>query len=144
MKQAVRLFLVVFVVVAVATKIVLLSIPQETSVMPDGNHIVLFHAEVRCVTCTKMESLIKQVLDEPKYGNLDLVTLEYDKPSNKEFAEQFHIGTTGIILVEQKNGVTVRSCDVSSEAWSHIKNDQDFVEMLQAKLTEFYGQPANL
>jgi len=140
MKRAVTCFLIVFIVVAVTTKIVLLNIPQEVPTMVDGNHIVLCHAEARCPTCLKMELLIKRALQEQEHGNVDLVTIEYDMPKNREFVERFHVGTLAIILLEWKNGETVRSCDVSADARSLIGNSNDFVEMLEAKLNEFYGQ----
>ena len=139
MKRAVTCFLIVFIVVAVVTKIVLLNIPQEPPVIHDGNCIVLCHSTVRCPTCINMEFLIKKVLGEPEYADIDLVSLEYDLPKNREFAERFHIGTLSVILLEEKNGKTVRSCDISIDARKLIGNSDDFVEMLKAKLNEFYG-----
>ena len=140
MKRVITWFLIVFIVVAVATKIVLLNVPQEPPLIHDGKYIVLFHTEARCVTCTKMEFLIKKVLKEQKHNDLDLLLVEYDMPKNKELVERFHVGATAIILMEQANGKTFRSCDISTEAWNLIRNSNDFVEMLQTKLSEFYEQ----
>ena len=142
MKRAITCFLIVFIVVAVATKIVLLNIPQEPPVIHDGNHIVLCHSEVRCPTCIRMERLIKKVLKEQQYAdlNINFVSLEYDMPKNREFAERFRIGTLAVILLEQKNGKTIRSGDISDETRSLIRTPDEFVKMLKAKLNEFYGQ----
>ena len=140
MKQAVTCFLIVFIVVAVAAKIVLLNIPQEPPLIHDGKHIVLFHAEVRCVTCIKMEFLIKKVLKEQKYDGLDLVLIEYGMPQNREIVERFRVGTLSVVLLEQKNGKTIRSYDISAEARSLIRNSEEFVAMLEEKLNELSGQ----
>lgn len=139
MKKLVARFLLVFIIVAVATKIVLLFIPREPPVIPDGNHLVLCRSAVRCPACKKMEFLIKQVLTEPEYADIGLVSLEYDMPENKEFAERFRVGTLSVILLEQKNGEPIRSCDISEDARNLIRYNEDFVEMLKTELNEFYG-----
>jgi len=141
MKKLVAWFLLVFIAVAITTKIVLLNVPQEPPVIHDGNHIVFCHSEIRCPTCQKMEFLIKKVLKEQEYDELDigLVMLEYDMPKNREFVERFRVGTLSIILLEQKNGKTIRSADISDEARNLIGNNNGFIEMLKAKLNEFYA-----
>ena len=140
MKRAITWFLIVFIVVAVVTKIVLLNVPQEPPFIPDGNHIVLCHARARCPVCVKMEVLIKKVLEKPEYDGIGLVSLEYDMPKNREFVERFRVGTLAIILLEQESGKTVRSRDISVEAKRRIGNSEDFVEMLKETLNDFHGQ----
>ena len=139
MKRAVTCFLTVFVITAIVTKIVLLNTPQEAPVIHDGNHIILCHAEVRCPACINMEFLIKKVLNKPEYADVGLILLEYDRPKNREFAERFHVGTLAIILLEQKNGKTIRSCDISTDARNLIRDGNKFVEMLEETLNGFYG-----
>ena len=140
MKRVITWFLVVFIVVAIVTKIISLNVSQESPILPDGKYIVLFHAKVRCAACIKMESQIKQILGEQKYANLDLVLIEYDRPKNKELVEQFHIGKIAILLLEQVNGQTLRSCNVPIEVWNLFRSGDDSIEILQRKLDEFYGQ----
>jgi len=142
MKKVVTWFLIVFIVVAVATKIALLNVPQEPPIIHDGNHIVLCHSEIRCPNCLAMEFMIKKVLDEQEYTDLDIgfVSIEYDMPQNKEFAERFRIGAISMILLEQKNGKTIRSADISEDARQLIKDRKEFATMLKTKLSEFYGQ----
>jgi len=140
MKNAVTFFLLAVIVVAIATKIVSLNMPSEPLEIHDGNHIVLCHSEIRCPTCQKMELRIESVLKEHEYADIGLVLLEYDRPQNHEFAERFHVGTLSIILLEQKNGKTVRFSDISGDAKNLIKNDEEFDGMLKTRLNEFYGQ----
>ena len=138
MKRAIMWFLIVFIVVAVATKIIVLNVPQEPPVIPDGNHIVLCHTKARCSICVKMEERIKTVLKESEYGHIGLILLEYDMPKNREFAERFHVGTLAIILLEQKSGKTIRFRDISVDAKHRSGNSEDFVEMLKETLNDFY------
>jgi hypothetical protein len=142
MKKIATWLLIVFIVFAVATKMIFRNIPQESTVIHGDNLVMLFHAKVRCPTCNTMESLVKETLNDQKYADLgiNLVLLEYDSPENKELVERFHIGTASIILVEQRGEVIVRSCDVTSEAWHWIDYKKRFVEMLDTKLTDFFQE----
>ena len=137
-KKIATLFLILFVVVAVVTKIVLLSVPQEPSIIPDGNLVVFCHAKARCPTCETMESLVKEVLEKQEYNTLDLVMLEYDSPANKKFVEQFCVGTAAIILLEKRQGQIIRSSNITSDAWKYVDYKKSFIEMLETKLSEFY------
>ena len=139
-KKITTWFLIPFVVTAVAAKIVLLNMPQEPPVIPDGNILVFCHATVRCPTCETMESLIKEVLEKPENTALgiDLITLEYDSPANHDFAEQFRVGTAGIILLEKKEGNIARSSNITLDAWKYVEDKKSFIEMLETKLSEFY------
>ena len=137
-KKIVTSFLITFIVVAMATKIVLINVPQETPVIPDGNVVVFCHAKVHCTMCNTLLSLVKEVLKKQESIDLKLVMLEYDSQTNQEFVEQFSVGTTAIILLEQKNGQTVRSSNITSDVWKCVGNESSFTEMLETKLSEFF------
>jgi hypothetical protein len=67
-----------------------------------------------------------------------LLSLEYDVLANKELVEQFRVGTTSIILIEQRNGEIVRSHNITSEAWHWIDYRKRFIGMLETRFTEFF------
>lgn len=143
-KKIATWLLIVFIVVAVVTKIVLRNAPQEPVALQGENIVMLFHAEARCQTCNTMESLLKSVLEKPEFDDLKigLVLLEYDSPKNRELVERFRVGTASIIFVEQMEGEIVRSCDITPDAWHWIDYEKRFVEMLETKLTEFFRNEA--
>jgi hypothetical protein len=140
MKKIATGLLIVFIVFAIGIKIVPRNVPQEDMAIPDGNHVLLFHAETRCPTCNLMESLINEVLEKQEYIDLgiDLLSLEYNVPANKELVERFRVGTASIILMEQRKGEIVRSNNITSEAWHWIDYRKRFTGMLETRFTEFF------
>ncbi|MDR2115071.1 MAG: hypothetical protein LBP87_01695 [Planctomycetaceae bacterium] len=130
-------FLLVFIISAILTQITLRFRCQETVEIPDGFNVIFCHARVRCQACIKMEALVRRTLFEIENhsgSKFQLTTLEYDIPANQTFAKQFHIGTATVILLEQKNGKTLWSRNLTTEVWKQLNNETSFVEMLKNEL----------
>ena len=119
----------------VAAAVVRVFLPRETVFVPDGLCLLFWHAEKRCATCQKMETLLRQTLQD--YNDFSVVELEYDVFANQSLAQQFNVGTTTIILVERKNRQNVRMRDLTSEVWNTIQDDAAFTTMLQHELETF-------
>ncbi|MDR1962683.1 MAG: nitrophenyl compound nitroreductase subunit ArsF family protein [Planctomycetaceae bacterium] len=137
MKRLLFWFLLVFVLSAVLTQTAFLFRNHETVEIPDGFNVIVCHARIRCPACLKMESLVRQTLEEEEIDSVKrfrLMTLEYDIPANNAFAKRFHVGTATVLLVEQKNGKTVRFRDLTTNVWNHLNNDTAFVTMLKNEL----------
>ena len=118
-----------------AAAVVRTFLPRETVFVPDGLCVLFWHAEKRCPPCLKTEMLLRQTLQG--YKNFRLVELEYDVFANQPLAEQFHVGTTTIILVERKDRQNVRTRDLTFEVWNTLQDDVAFTAMLQKELDTF-------
>ncbi len=139
MKRLITVFLLVFVASALVSLAVLSFRKREAAVLSDGTYVLFFHSEMRCPTCIHMERLIRKQLDSSFRADLDsgrikFLPLPYDLPEGRELAERFHVGTISLILLEQKNGKTVRSLDLSEQIW---KNKGDAKAMNKILSDEF-------
>ena len=134
-KRTITWVLLIFIAAAVVT----MFRPRETRFVPDGLCVLFWHAEKRCPPCRKMETLLRQTLQN--YMDFQLVVLEYDVFANQSLARQFNVGTATVILVERKDWQNVRVRDLTTEVWKNVKDDAAFVNMLQEAL-ETFGIPA--
>ena len=130
-KRTITWVLLIFVAAAVTRTF----LPRKTVFVPDGLCVLFWHAETRCTTCLKMETLLRQTLQD--YQNVRLVKLEYDAFANQSLARQFNVGTTTIILVERKDRQNVRTHDLTAKVWNTLQDDTAFTTMLQKELDTF-------
>ncbi len=144
-KKLITAFLFIFIASALATQLFLSFQPHETTDIPDGKHLLFFHAQARCPTCINMEKLIRKVLDdsfhhETQAGKIGLMTIPYDVPENRELVEQFHVGAISVILAEKKNGQIVRHRDLSPDVWNNHSNNAAMTEILSREITRFLNE----
>jgi len=123
--------LLIFVAAAVVT----MFRPRETVFIPDGLSVLFWHAEQRCSSCMKIETLLRQSLQDDK--DFRFIKLEYDVLVNQSLAQQFDVGSPTIILVERQDQQNVRVRDLTAEVWNTINDADAFTAMLQKELKTF-------
>jgi len=105
----------------------------------DGLNVVCTHATTRCPTCTTMERLAKETLDE---SFKDGVTAEqiifrevnYEHPEATAFAGEFKVATASVVLVSVKNGEIVTGKNLVKEAWKLHTDEPAFKQMLKEQI----------
>ncbi len=141
-KRLITVALLVFVISALATQAFLSFRRPEATVIPDGQNLLLFHAQTRCATCRDLEktirNLIEQSLNTQQNGEkIALILIAYDAPENHAVAEQFHVGAITVILVENQNGKIIRRRDLSQEVWLNLQDERAMTEMLSNEIQQF-------
>ncbi|MDR0869489.1 MAG: nitrophenyl compound nitroreductase subunit ArsF family protein [Planctomycetaceae bacterium] len=128
-RYAAGIFLIAFFITAV-------WMPHEQAVIPDGRTAVICHSTERCITCRKIEDITRGIVDGQN-GKVHFVSLEYNIPENKAFAEQFNIGTATVILVEKKNGEIVRSVDLTEPIWENVNDNNAMRSVIENAVIRF-------
>ena len=142
MKKAVTWFLLVFVATTVVLQIVKTVRPVKETVFNNGKHLVFFHAEVRCPTCTTMERLVKQVLQENfqremEQGVFDLHLMDYESRENRPLVEHYKIATSTVLLFEQKDGKYADGRSLTEFCWKLVGDEPAFRQMLKTQINDF-------
>ena len=142
MKRIVTWFLLAFVAVAVTLQIIKTVRPVRETVFSDGNHLVFFHAKLRCPTCQTMERLVDQVLQENfqsevQRGILDRRVLDYESRENERLVDEFNVATAAVLLFEQRGGKFVRGVNLAESCWKLVGDEPAFRRMIQTQIENF-------
>ena len=125
--------------------------------IPDGVNVIVFHAKVRCPTCTAVEQHVRKTLklhfsDEMKTGKIRLAVLDYESPENRAVADRFGVGTATVILLNRQAGREIAAKNLVTECWKLFWDETAFCDMLKAnlnavirgKITETTEQPEEI
>jgi len=77
-----------------------------------GAHKVIayyFHTNTRCSTCMKIEAYSHEAIeqgfpDELKNGILEMRVINYEKPENRHFMQDYKLVSKSLVLVNMVNG----------------------------------------
>jgi hypothetical protein len=94
---------------------------KKTGATPAVQHKVIayyFHTNTRCSTCTKIEQFSKEAIEggfpyELKNGTLEMRIVNYEKPENRHFLNEYKLVTKSLILVNLVNGKQTK--------WTNLK-----------------------
>ncbi len=141
-KNVTKRFLLAFVVAAIITQVTKGFQTVHETTFTDGKHLVLFHAKVRCRTCTTMEQHVKQVLDsdfkdELEAGVFDFHVLDYEAPETKRIVEKYKIATATVLIFEQKEGEYGEGVNLAELSWKLVGNESEFKKMVEKHLKDF-------
>jgi len=105
----------------------------------DGVNVIVFHAKVRCPTCSAVERYVRKTLelhfhDEMKIGQIRLAVLDYESPANRSIADRFGVGTATVILLNQQAGREIATKNLVTECWKLFGNETAFCDMLKTNL----------
>lgn len=79
--------------------------PGET----DGYYAVLFRDSSFCPTCDAMEELTGKLMnDEPAMKDVGFKVINFELPGNQHYLFDYDLYTTTIVLIEQRDGLSVR------------------------------------
>lgn len=142
MKKTVTWFLLLFVTATVVMQIAKTVRPVKETKFADGKHLVVFHATIRCPTCTAMERLVNQVLNddfktEVEEGVFDQYVMDYESRENRRLVEEYKIATATVLLFEQKDTKVVRGKNLAESCWKLVGDEHAFRQMIKTQITDF-------
>lgn len=108
--QSSRLF-IAFLLMVVACA-ALGAAEDQGAPAPSGSHKVIayyFHTDTRCSTCMKIEAYSKEAIEkgfpeELKNGTLEMRVVNYERPENRHFIQDYKLVSKSLILVNMVNG----------------------------------------
>ena len=105
----------------------------------DGLNVVCTHATQRCPTCTTMEHLTRETLDESfadatASGKVVFREVNYESPEAAAFAGDFKIATATVVLVNVVDGKVVAGKNLANEAWNFYTDAPAFKKMLREQI----------
>lgn len=96
-----------------------------------------FHNSTRCPTCRAIESHAREaVAPAAEAGDLDWRVVNYEEPARKHFASEFKLLCPSVVLVQTRNGATVRWKNLE-RVWELNDDRTAFVEYVRAELAGF-------
>jgi len=131
--------LLAFAGVTLAVQIAKEFRPAQPIRLVDGLNVVCTHATVRCPTCTTMERLALETLDEAykdavTSGQIVFREINYEQPETTAFADEFKVATASVVLVNVKDGKIVTGKNLANEAWRLYTDEPTFKKMLQEQI----------
>ena len=111
--------------------------------LSDGVTVCYFHANTRCLTCTKIEAYAHEAVsagfpEQFNAGSLRWRVINYEQPGNGHFAADYGIVAPAVVLVERKGGRQTKWKNLD-KVWDLLNDEAAFVEHVQAELTGFLG-----
>jgi hypothetical protein len=104
-----------------------------------------FHRSVRCPACIKMEAYTKKALyksfaERLEDGSVELKVVDYERPENEHFRDEFALFGASVVLVRIQDG--------KQTGFENLMNlvvlvDQEvvFIQSLQEQLAAFLREP---
>ena len=121
-KPILTVVLLAFAGVTLAVQVAKEFRPVQPICLADGLNVVCTHATQRCPTCTTMERLTRETLDESfkdavATGQIVFREVNYEHPEAATFAGEFKVATASVVLVSIKDGKTIAGKNLVTEAW---------------------------
>ncbi len=122
--------------------------PLETAAAAQADHarviVYYFHGNYRCPTCKKIERLSHEtVVDnfkkELSKGELIYRVVNVEEPGDRHFVDDFGLFTKSIVLVEERDGKTVRHKNLS-KIWVLIGDEKAFKDYVKEEVAAFMKQ----
>jgi len=138
-KPILAVLLLAFAGVTLAVQIVKEFRTVEPMQLVEGLNVVCTHATVRCPTCTTMERLTRETLeesfsDEVDTGKIVFREVNYEQPEVAAFAGEFKVATASVVLVNVQNGEIVAGKNIADEAWKLYTDAPAFKQMLKEQI----------
>jgi hypothetical protein len=109
----------------------------------EGRRVIAyyFHGDVRCATCNKLEAYAGEAIqggfeDELSSGELVWRTVNYDKPGNEHYIEDYSLPYQSVVLVEQIDGheMAYRNLD---QIWELVGDKEAYLEYVRTETRHF-------
>jgi len=138
-KPILAVLLLAFAGVTLAVQIAKEFRTVEPMQLVEGLNVVCTHATVRCPTCTTMERLTRETLeesfrDEVDTGKIVFREVNYEQPEVAAFAGEFKVATASVVLVNVQNGEIVAGKNIADEAWKLYTDAPAFKQMLKEQI----------
>lgn len=118
---------------------------------PDGNvpikehalTVYYFHTTFRCPTCRRIEALTASAVQ--KFFSAELATkkmtwkpVNIEDPENRHFVDDFKLFTKSVVLVDEKNGKTVRWKNLD-RIWELVRDETAFTGYIKNEIAGYLG-----
>jgi len=106
-----------------------------------------FHGNYRCQTCTTLERLSRQAINEKfanelKSGQLEFKSVNVDESPNQHFIADFGLYTKSLVLVEMKDGRVARHKNLG-KIWTLWRDEPAFEKYVQDEVSAFMKDAGN-
>ena len=98
--------------------------------------IYYFHGNFRCATCTKIETLARNVFDQNFKDNLEFKVVNVEELENRHFIQDYQLVSKALVLVKNKDGKQVDYKNLQA-MWNYIRDEQSFNKWLTEEISNF-------
>ncbi len=127
---------------AVLFAVVGFAFADEVS-LDHGIHVYYFYSKPRCKTCRDIEAFTHEAVkrtypDQPISGLLRWEPSDTAKPETKHLTKHFDPYTTAVVLVEKKDGQTLRWKNLD-QIWRLVHNREAFEKYIVSEVNQYVG-----
>jgi thioredoxin 1 len=88
-----------------------------------------FHGDMRCITCLAIEDQARAAIEKAfsrqmEAGTLQWQPVNYDKPENRHFIEEYDLSMSSLVLVHADNG--------EQKEWKILENVWELVDLIES------------
>ncbi|HKI20169.1 MAG TPA: nitrophenyl compound nitroreductase subunit ArsF family protein [Isosphaeraceae bacterium] len=116
---------------------------EEPTASPAGPRVIAyyFHGSVRCVTCKTIEAYAREAIDTHfddalKSGQLEVRSVDFEKPENEHFLDDYQLSSSSLVLVDPR-GNGPGSWKLLQEVWQLTDDKPAFVGYVKQELDQF-------
>jgi len=100
-----------------------------------------FYTSKRCKSCYRLEDWAETTIknhfqQEIENGRLDWRTVNVDKAEHKHFVKEFNLYTKSVVIVEQKEGETVRWKNLE-KVWRLLRDQEKYADYVSNEIQAF-------
>ncbi len=120
---------------------------QQTAAPQSGAHKVIayyFHTNARCSTCMKIEAYSKEAIEqgfagELKSGKLEMRIINYEKPENRHFMQDYKLVSKSLVLVNTVNGKQTEWTNLKM-VWQLTKRKDAFLNYVRREVRSYLAK----
>ncbi len=119
----------------------------DSSKKTDNRRLIVyyFHGKKRCMSCKTIEMYTKEAVEkqfaaELKSGRMELKIVNTANPANEHFIKDFQLYTQSVVLVDQKEGKTLRWKNLPN-VWKLIRDKDKFHKYIDTEVKVFLAEP---
>lgn len=106
--------------------------------------VYYFYGSPRCTTCKKIEKYTQEAIAENfskeiKAGKVLFRGVDYDKPENKHFLNDYKLFTKSVIASEIKNGKEIKYKNLD-KIWTLTNNEKSFKDYITKEVKTSMGK----
>lgn len=103
-------------------------------------NVYYFHGEFRCVTCTKMEAMIVDVVktfeNEIKANKLKFQIVNFDEKENEKYVKAYDLFNQTLIISLSKHGKEVK-WKSAEKIWQLNRKERDFKNYVIKEIRDY-------
>lgn len=99
--------------------------------------VYYFHGDFRCKKCLAMEAFAREAVAElasgsPKDGGIEWHAVNFDKPDNRHFVEQYGLTSSAVVVVRMEQGKPVRWKNLE-EIWDLVADEVKYKQYIASE-----------